>query len=305
MQPFYIGVGKDEKFGRYPRAYSDQSRNKHWHSIIKKTEYRIDILMEDLDYREAEEKEKEFILLYGRVNNGNGILCNLTDGGGGTLGLPLSESQKKNLSKFFTGRKLSEAHLQKMRDYVFTEEHKNNLRNSLKGRVVSKETRDKISKANKGHKITQEQIEKMKISKRKSFELNGRKPHSEETKKKIAISNSKRIVSEEAKRKISEFNKGKVLSEETKLKISKAKKGEKKNPNSVQKTLKTKRERIKTYGFWNGYIYAYKSEDMSFVGKFETFRDVTKSIGVHSASIYKVLRGQLKSTCGYFFKKDL
>lgn len=305
MQPFYIGVGKDEKCGRYPRAYSDQSRNKHWHSIVKKTDYRVDILMEYLEYREAEEKEKEFIAIYGRVNNKNGILCNLTDGGGGTLGVPLSESQKKNLSKFFTGRKLSESHLQKMRDYVFTEEHRNNLKKSLKGRVVTQETKNKISKTNKGHIITQEQIEKMKISRRKSFELNGKKPHSEETKKKIAIANTNRIVSQESKRKISEFNKGKVLSEETKLKMSKAKKGEKKNPDSVQKALKTKRERIKNYSFWNGYIYAYKSEDMSFVGKFETFRDVTKSIGVHSASIYKVLRGQLKSTCGYFFKKDL
>jgi hypothetical protein len=193
MQPFYIGVGQDEKFGRYPRAYSDQSRNKHWHSIIKKTEYRIDILMEDLDYREAEEKEKEFISLYGRVNNGDGILCNLTDGGGGTLGLLLSESQKKNLSKFFTGRKLSEAHLQKMRDYVFTEEHKNNLKKSLKGRIVTKETKEKISKANKGYKMTNEQIEKMKISKRKSFELNGIKPITNEKKEKIMLSQKNRI----------------------------------------------------------------------------------------------------------------
>jgi hypothetical protein len=193
MQPFYIGVGKEEKAGRYPRAYSDQSRNKHWHSIVKKTDYRVDILMQDLEYREAEEKEKEFIAIYGRANSNNGILCNLTDGGGGTLGVPLSESQKKNLSKFFTGRKLSEAHLQKMRDYVFTEEHKNNLRKSLKGRVVTKETREKISEANKGHKITQEQIEKMKISKRKSFELNGKHPISEETKKKIMLSQVSRI----------------------------------------------------------------------------------------------------------------
>ena len=193
MQPFYIGVGKEEKFGRYPRAYSYQSRNKHWHSIVKKTDYRVDILMEGLEYREAEEKEKEFIAIYGRANSNNGILCNLTDGGGGTLGVPLSESHKKNLSKFFTGRKLSESHLQKMRDYVFTEEHKNNLRNALKGRVVSKETKEKISKANKGHKITQEQIEKMKISKRKSFELNGIKPPTNEKKEKIMLSQKNRI----------------------------------------------------------------------------------------------------------------
>lgn len=193
MQPFYVGVGKDEKFGRYPRAYSFQSRNKHWHSIIKKTEYRVDILMENLEYREAEEKEKEFISIYGRINSGNGILCNLTDGGGGTLGLPISESHKKRISIFFKGKKLSEAHLQKIRNYVFTDKHRENLRKSLKGRVVSEETRNKISKANKGYKMTQEQIEKMKVSKRKSFELNGKNKFSEETKKKLLLSQPSRI----------------------------------------------------------------------------------------------------------------
>lgn len=209
MQPFYIGVGKEEKCGRYPRAYSYQSRNKHWHSIVKKTDYRVDILMEGLEYRKAEEKEKEFIAIYGRVNSNNGILCNLTDGGGGTLGVPIPSHRKKEISIFFTGKKLSENHLQKMRDYVFTEEHKNNLRKSLKGRVVTKETREKISKANKGYKMLPEQIEKMKISKRKSFELNGMPPVLEETKKKIMLSQVSRIrlcaYYKDSGAKISEF----------------------------------------------------------------------------------------------------
>jgi hypothetical protein len=209
MQPFYIGVGKEEKAGKYPRAYSHQNRNKHWHSIIKKVEYRIDILMEDLDYREAEEKEKEFIAIYGRANSNNGILCNLTDGGGGTLGVPISEEHKSRLSKFFTGKKLSESHLEKMRNYKFTEEHKLNLSNSQKGRIVSEETRLKISKTNKGHKMLPEQIEKMKISKRKSFELNGKHPISEETKKKIMLSQVSRIrlcaYYKDSGAKISEF----------------------------------------------------------------------------------------------------
>jgi hypothetical protein len=193
MQPFYIGVGKDEKCGRYPRAYSHQNRNKHWHSIIKKAEYRIDILMEDLEYGEAEEKEKEFIAIYRKANSNNGILCNLSDGGGGTLGVPISEEHKIKISKFFTGKKLSESHLEKMRNYKFTEEHKLNLSNSQKGRIVSEETRLKISKANKGHKMLPEQIEKMKISKRKSFELNGIKPTTNEKKEKIMLSQKNRI----------------------------------------------------------------------------------------------------------------
>ncbi len=274
-EPFYIGIGSDEN-GKYLRAKKKDSRSKYWHSIVKNHGYSIDIILDDLTWEDAQKKEIEFISLYGRKINKSGILCNITEGGGGTVGC------KPNITK----------------------ESREKLRLSSTGRIYSTETRLKISESLKGKKQTKESIENSKNAKRLSFELNGRKPHSEETKKKIAIANSKKILSEETKIKISQFNKGKILSEETKIKMSKAKKGKKKNPDSVQKTLKTKRERIKTYGFWNGYIYAYKSEDMSFVGKFETFRDVTKSIGVHSASIYKVLRGQLKSTCGYFFKKE-
>ena len=41
-EPFYIGIGKEIK-----RAY-DKRRGNHWKSIIKKTEYRVDILFDNL-----------------------------------------------------------------------------------------------------------------------------------------------------------------------------------------------------------------------------------------------------------------
>lgn len=79
--PFYIGMG-DIK-----RPYSKANRNKFWHDIVNlNPNYRIDILFENLTWKEACEKEIEFIALYGRRNLKRGQLVNLTDGGDGTKG---------------------------------------------------------------------------------------------------------------------------------------------------------------------------------------------------------------------------
>ena len=88
-EPFYIGIGIDMK-----RAYEKyKSRNSFWKSIINKTDYRVDILFDDLTWEEACEKEKEFIKLYGRRDLGTGTLINLTDGGDGAGGFIHTEAQ--------------------------------------------------------------------------------------------------------------------------------------------------------------------------------------------------------------------
>lgn len=92
-EPFYIGIGKNEH-----RAYSKISRNKHWHNIIKKG-YEVEIILDDLTWEEACEKEKEFIALYGRKDLGNGSLCNWTDGGEGSLNCKHSEESKQKISR--------------------------------------------------------------------------------------------------------------------------------------------------------------------------------------------------------------
>ena len=73
---FYIGIGNEK------RPYTKKSRNKYWHNIVNKTEYRVDILFDDLSWEEACEKETEFIKLYGRKDLGKGTLVNMSDGGG-------------------------------------------------------------------------------------------------------------------------------------------------------------------------------------------------------------------------------
>jgi hypothetical protein len=94
-KPFYIGIGSDDK-GKYKRANNKSKRSILWKRILAKTEYRIDVLLDNLSWEEACEKEKEFISMYGRLDNRLGTLCNHTDGGEGQLG---NVQSKETISK--------------------------------------------------------------------------------------------------------------------------------------------------------------------------------------------------------------
>jgi hypothetical protein len=95
-EPFYIGIGSDSA---YKRAYEKSNRNKYWKNISNKTEYQVEIILEDLTWEEACEKEKEFIKLYGRILEGFGTLCNITEGGDGVLGMKHTEETKNKIRK--------------------------------------------------------------------------------------------------------------------------------------------------------------------------------------------------------------
>jgi hypothetical protein len=96
---FYVGIGKTEA-----RAYKTQSRNSHWKNITNKTDYRVDILFDDLTWDEACKKEIEFIEIYGRKDLRKGTLVNLTNGGEGKNGTKHSEATKKKLSEIKLGK---------------------------------------------------------------------------------------------------------------------------------------------------------------------------------------------------------
>jgi len=102
-EPFYIGIGSDNLF---KRAFDNKSsrRNIIWNKIINKTQYRVDIIIDNISWEEACNKEKEFISLYGRIDKKNGILSNLTDGGDGTLGVLVTDEKKLLMSKRFSGK---------------------------------------------------------------------------------------------------------------------------------------------------------------------------------------------------------
>jgi len=99
---FYIGVGtKSNKYTElteYYRAHSKHYRNSFWKSIIRKTEYIVEILFETEDHKLLQQKEIEFIALYGRRNLGKGTLVNLNDGGGCNTNMIVSDETRKKQS---------------------------------------------------------------------------------------------------------------------------------------------------------------------------------------------------------------
>jgi hypothetical protein len=155
MQPFYVGIGSDSS-EFYKRANNKTKRNEYWKRIVEKSGYRVDILVDGLTRSEALEKEIEFIKIYGRVNINTGILCNLTDGGEGTLGSVRTPEQRAKLKgvigMWMVGKKASEETKRKI---------------SIKSSNISEETRKKLSIASSNKKHTYETILKMRISQQK------------------------------------------------------------------------------------------------------------------------------------------
>lgn len=130
-QPFYIGIGKkteqDIKYFTYHRAYSKRNRNQWWKNIVSKTEFAVDIIMDDLSEKQCKEKEIEFIKLYGRKDLKKGNLCNLTDGG--ETNSNISSLTKEKFRKCKLGNK-----------------------NPNYGKSLTEETKRKISESMKGTK---------------------------------------------------------------------------------------------------------------------------------------------------------
>jgi hypothetical protein len=156
-EPFYIGIGSDDK---YKRANSKKNRNNHWKSIVSKTEYEVQILCDDISYEYAKEKEIEFIDIYKRKED-KGTLCNITKGGDGILGLKHTEESKRKMGAPHKGKKISEWHRKRI-----SEAHK--------GKVLTKETRLKMSEkalgeknSRYGVKISDSTKEKMRKSAKK------------------------------------------------------------------------------------------------------------------------------------------
>jgi hypothetical protein len=159
--PFYIGIGShcsENKVETYARAYS-RTRNKFWKYIADKTNYRVEILFENLTREDACNKEIEFILLYGRCNIKTGTLVNLTAGGDGLLD-PSTNVRKR----------MSERALYNHKNHPELYQH-------------TKITRDKISKALRGKKKSDEH--KLNLSKSKLGKKLG--PMSAEQKAKLSL----------------------------------------------------------------------------------------------------------------------
>lgn len=127
---FYIGIGKTKK-----RAYNkNNNRSKFWKNIVNKTDYIIEILYENLTWKEACNIEINLIKHYGRKDLKTGTLVNLTNGGDGVIGNILSEQTKIKMSNARKNIKI-------------TDQTKLNISNSKKGKLFSKEHKENLSHA--------------------------------------------------------------------------------------------------------------------------------------------------------------
>jgi hypothetical protein len=172
-EPFYIGVGNLHSDDRHKRAGKQYGRNNLWKKIVNKTDYKIDIMIDDLTYDECLQKEIEFVKLYGRINLGTGTLANLTDGGDGNVAYVPSEETKKKMSERLKGGHHTPEHIQKR------------IANLI-GKKRPKELCEKISNTKRGKKLSA--IHCQCISDCMKGEKNHfyGKTHSEEARKKIS-----------------------------------------------------------------------------------------------------------------------
>ena len=151
---FYIGIGSDSE-GYYRRAKSNKYRNNHWNNVVNKTNYDIEILLDNLDKEKAIEKEKEFISLYGRNDLRKGTLVNMTDGGDGLKGFKHSDIAKEKISKYQKTRTMSDETKNKIsaskigvkKGNIHNTESKLKISEAMKIRIISDETKLKMSLA--------------------------------------------------------------------------------------------------------------------------------------------------------------
>jgi hypothetical protein len=151
-----------EKLGSYRRAYISK-RNKFWKNIVSKTDFKVEILFDNISFEEAVIKEKEYIKLYGRRDLNEGTLVNLTNGGEGTVGATPWNKGKKYLMNL-------------------TQEQRNNISKKIKGRVLSQDTIEKIRIKNIGRKHSIESKKKVSLKNKGKIAWNKNKELTEEQK---------------------------------------------------------------------------------------------------------------------------
>lgn len=206
-QPFYIGIGtkyedSNKYEAEYKRAFEVTNRSIWWKKVTNKTQYKVEILLESGDRKFIENKEIEFITLYGRKDLNKGNLVNLTDGGEGLINVIFTEERRKKVSASNTGKKRTNEDKEKM----------------SKIRLEDKVAMEKLAILQKTPK-NKETINKISNSLKNYFNLPGvREAHSlakknisQETRDKMAFSNlhKKSIIDENGKiyNSISEYAK--------------------------------------------------------------------------------------------------
>jgi hypothetical protein len=145
--PYYIGKGKGRRAWIKRRVVP-----------LPVDQQLIQIIKDSLTEEEAFRLEEELIAIYGRKDIGTGILRNLTNGGEGVKKPHKKVAWNKGLKQSLEhNAKISQA----LKKYKRTDEHQQNLNQSLKGRPPSflgkkhsEETKQKLSAYFKGRPKT-------------------------------------------------------------------------------------------------------------------------------------------------------
>lgn len=270
--PYYVGKGcrnrAYEKSGRKCPAPKDKSF--------------IVFVEEGLTEEEAFSLERYCIALYGRIDQGTGMLRNLTDGGDGVSGyrhLPETIHRVRLAVKcrpsWWIGKRHSLQSRAKMSE-------------SATGRKASNETRKKMSDRRKGRKMTEEARQKLVKAR------TGQK-HSEETRQKISQSRKGKAMGENnpqyGKKGELNHNFGKARPEEVRRKISEAHKGKKMGPRSQYAINKQITTRAK-------YLYELIDKDGE-VYMTDNLQGFAKQCHLTASCLQRLLRGTIKSYKGW------
>ena len=133
--PYYIGKGKDR--WRWSA--------KATHNVKVPPKDRMRILADYLTNEQACAKEIALIKMWGRKDNGTGILRNITDGGEGAPGRIVSEEQKEKQRQKMKGRKKPPRSAEHIANHAAV------MRERMKGKTASEETKSKMSESAKGN----------------------------------------------------------------------------------------------------------------------------------------------------------
>ena len=113
---FYIGLSNNKT-----RPFHFHNRNNLWHKIYNKYGCVVEIIAENLTKEEACELEQSLIEKYGKRCDNSGCLANITSGGDGVKDYKFTEEVLQKLRDSHTG-------------YVMPESQKNNISKALTGK---------------------------------------------------------------------------------------------------------------------------------------------------------------------------
>lgn len=146
--PFYVGKGTNK------RMNTKSNRNIMWNRIVSKYDYDIIILEDNLSEEESFIMEKYWINRIGRKDKGLGPLFNFTDGGEGISGYTHTDETKNIISQSHKGKSKSLDTRIKMSLHKSGNNHGQTGENHpMYGRKHSKESIKKMSECKIGKMI--------------------------------------------------------------------------------------------------------------------------------------------------------